>query len=168
MYVSEGVIMTRLDDELNKMQHKQNGVKQFDTVKKVEKESVKEDEKKLESMETMYEEQPRKTAKEILKNPSKKGKLKMLIGGRPIDLHALEKFVLFKTDQRTTPTILRYNNAYAALDKAAFKRGGGIGFKKINWTMIIVLILIASAGILFLLFGPQIMEALGGMMGGIM
>lgn len=158
--------MSRLDDELYNLQNNRIVLDTQHIKNKVE-EKKEEDEEEIKSMESIFEKHPRKLAREILKKPSKKGKLKMMIGGRPLDLHALEKFVLFKTDQRTTPTILRYNNAYAALDKAAFKRGKGIGFKKINWTLVIILIVIAGAGVMFLLFGPQIMGALGGMFGGL-
>jgi len=157
--------MSRIDDELNDIHSEVDAA----IHQKTKKETTYQKETTTNyDREKVYQEHPRKLAKEIMNNPSPKKALSMRIGGRPIDLHALEKFVLFKTDQRTTPTILRYNNAYAALDKAAFSGGMGLfAGKKLNWGLIIILVILAGAGILFLLYGPELMSGMDGMIGGI-
>jgi len=173
--------MSRIDDELQKMQQPKPQASTEDMYQKIDETlenkvatrvaKTKSNPPKQEpyDVDKIYQEHPRRIAQEIMNNPSEKGKLKMRIGGRPIDLHALEKFVLFKTDQRTTPTILRYNNAYAALDKAAFRGGAGLfAGGKMNWTIILILILVAAGGLLFLLFGPQLMSMFSGMAKGMM
>ena len=93
---------------------------------------------------------------EIRKNPSPKGTLPVLIGGRPIDLHILEDYIV-KISPHALKTILRYHNARTIEEIKNYSTGPQ--FKKGNWgfwLLVIGLIGICVVGLVVLMFAPQL------------
>jgi len=96
---------------------------------------------------------------EIKKAPSPKGMFPMLIGGRPVDLHAIEDYVV-RISPYNIKTILRYHNARTIEEIKGYGRFGG-AMKMNGKTILIILLAIGMAigGIFFIMFLPQIMQS---------
>jgi len=93
---------------------------------------------------------------EIKEQPSPKGTLPVLVGGRPVDLHVLEDYIV-KISPHALKTILRYHNARTIEEIKNYSRGPvvkskGMGF----WILIIALIGIVVVGIMILMFAPEL------------
>lgn len=103
---------------------------------------------------------------EIKRSPSPKGAYPTLIGGRPIDLHDLEDYLL-KISPYALKTILRYHNARTIEEIKGYAKG--LGGSKFNFRFILLILLavgMAVIGILVLLYMPQIMAFFKGFAGG--
>lgn len=105
---------------------------------------------------------------DVVANRSPKGKYSMTLVGRPIDLFKLEDYLIFTMSPRTNITLMRYNEVKAWEDAQGYgrhsivkkKRGiGGLLF------MIVIIIIMLVLGIVFLMYGPQIMQSFTGMFG---
>jgi len=92
---------------------------------------------------------------EIKLNPSPKGTLPVLIGGRPIDLHILEDYIV-KISPHALKTILRYHNARTIEEIKNYSRGPILKIKSGFWFLIIGLIAICVLGVVVLMFAPQL------------
>jgi len=99
---------------------------------------------------------------EIKKRPTPKGAKTVMIGGRPIDLHALEDYVV-----RVSPyhlrTILRYHNARTIEEIKNYSQR--FGTTKIKGSMIILILLAVGMGVLgiiMMLYMPDIMAMFQG------
>jgi len=110
------------------------------------------------------EEQPMDTSplsilEEIQKIPSPKGTFPLLIGGKPVDLHAIEDYVV-RISPFNIKTILRYHNARTIEEVKGYGRFGG-SLKVNSKTILIILFAVGMAvlGILFIFFMPQIMQS---------
>lgn len=117
-----------------------------------------------------YQEQdksPLSVLEEIRKYPTQKGTFATIIGGRPVDLHELEDYLL-KASPYGLKTILRYHNARTIEEIKNYSRIGGAG--KLNtkfWLMLILFIGLAIVGIAIIIFLPQIMGFFSGAAGGV-
>ena len=85
----------------------------------------------------------------------------MMIGGRPIDLHQLENYLVWQTSPYVMKTLMRYHNAKTMEEIKSYAsrkigRGAGVNAKTI--ILIILFIGMALVGIIMLLFMPQIMS----------
>jgi len=105
----------------------------------------------------------------VLGNRSPKNKFPVTIAGRPIDLFKLEDYLIFTMSPRTNITLMRYNEVKAWEDAQGYgrhsivkKKGsmGGLFF------IIIMIVIMLVVGIVFLMYGPQIMSGMTGMFGG--
>lgn len=117
----------------------------------------------------LEETQPHEKYINVVSNRSPKGKLAMTLVGRPIDLFKLENYLIFNMSPRTNVTLMRYNEVKAWEDagygrKAIMRKRRGIGGLLIVIVLIIIMLVV---GIVFIMYGPQIMQALGGMFGGV-
>ncbi|MHA1865404.1 MAG: hypothetical protein ACTSWZ_02765 [Candidatus Heimdallarchaeaceae archaeon] len=83
---------------------------------------------------------PHKLFRDIIRNPSPKGTYQMTIMGRPIDLSALENYMVFKISPKTITTLMRYNDA-KTLAELGFGKRTRI---RINWGLIMILIIIVA------------------------
>ena len=95
---------------------------------------------------------PHKVYKEIIKNPAPKGAFVMNLRGRPIDVHDLENYLVFKISPKTITTIMRYSDSKTiaeALNLARPKKRTAVK----NLAGIISLLIILIAVGLFLAFG---------------
>ena len=98
---------------------------------------------------------------EIKKRPTPKGAKTIMIGGRPIDLHALEDYVV-----RVSPyhlrTILRYHNARTIEEIKNYSHR--FGRTKMKGGMIILILLAVGMGVLgiiMMLYMPDILAMFG-------
>ncbi len=100
---------------------------------------------------------PNIIATEIENKPAPKGTVWMNIGGRPIDLHELEDYLVWKTSPFVMKTLMRYHNAKTMEDIKNYSRGGGTVISSRFVIMLILCIGMAVIGIVMLLFMPQIL-----------
>ena len=122
------------------------------------------DRMQLQSQQELYREEkaiettnPHNMYTEVVAKPVPKGAYKMRIQGRPIDLSALENFVVFKMSPRTIVTSMRYNDVRTTEDTLNYSRKqfmgrtkkGGIG----TIILIIMIIIMLIAGIFMLTSG---------------
>ena len=117
----------------------------------------------------MEETNPHEKFINVIADRTPKGKLAMTLIGRPIDLFKLENYLIFNMSPRTNVTLMRYNEVKAWEDagygrKAITRKRRGLGGLLF---IIIIIIIMLVVGVVFLLYGPQIMQAMGGMFGGI-
>jgi len=104
---------------------------------------------------------------DIVTKPSPKNAYPMRIMGRPLNLQALEDYVIFKVSPRTIVTSMRYNDVRTTEDTLNYSKRplGRHGRKKgFPWFLIIMIIIMVGVGA-FLLFGGG---DISGMMQGFM
>ena len=102
-------------------------------------------------------------AAEIESYPSKEGALKKTFYGRPLDLHMLEDYLVWRTSPLAIKTILRYGHAKTLEDMRGYI--GTVERAKGNPKTMIMIILAAIlmvGGIIFLMYGPQLLGMLSG------
>ena len=102
---------------------------------------------------------PVKLATEIERDSTPKGAFEIMIGGRPIDLHQLENYMVWKTSPYVIKTLMRYNNAKTLEEVKNYssrRRGGGsLNLKSLM--LILLCVGMAIAGVVMVMFMPQIM-----------
>jgi len=106
-----------------------------------------------------YTRSPVKLASEIEKDPTPKGALEIKIGGRPIDLHSLEDYMVWKINPYNMKTLMRYHNAKTMEEVKSYSRrrsGGGMPLRTIM--LVILLAGMAAVGLIMVMFMPQIMQ----------
>jgi len=101
---------------------------------------------------------PNLVASEIENKPAPKGMMWMNIGGRPIDLHELEDYLVWKTSPFVMKTLMRYHNAKTMEDIKNYSRGRTSNVNSRFFIMLLLCIGIAVLGIVMIFFMPQIME----------
>lgn len=101
---------------------------------------------------------PNIIAAEIENKPAPKGTAWMNIGGRPIDLHELEDYLVWKTSPFVMKTLMRYHNAKTMEDIKNYSRGRTSNINSRFFIMLLLCIGIAMLGIVMIFFMPQIME----------
>jgi hypothetical protein len=99
---------------------------------------------------------------EIKKRPSPKGAKVIMIGGRPLDLHTIEDYVV-----RVSPyhlrTILRYHNARTIEEiKNYSQRFGGKGMKGSTLILILLAVGMGILGVILMVFLPDILKMFSG------
>ena len=102
---------------------------------------------------------PVKLAVEIEKKPTPKGVLELKIGGRPIDLHQMEDYMVWKINPYNMKTLMRYHNAKTMEEIKSYSRrrsGGGMPLRTIM--LIMLLIGMSVVGLIMVMFMPQIMQ----------
>ena len=104
-------------------------------------------------------------ALDVANNPPKKGYAEILIGGRPVDAFKLTNFMLFRTDQRTTPMLMHYNNAITSLEKDTYKKPG-VRFNRTAIAIVSIILLVMIVFILIVVFAPHMVSGFSGIFGG--
>ena len=107
---------------------------------------------------------------DVVAERSPKGKFAMTLVGRPIDVFKLEDYLIFNISPLTNITLMRYNEVKAWEEAQGYGRRG-MAFKKRKGggfliMMIIIIVIMLSLGIIFLMYGPQIISSMTGMFGG--
>lgn len=119
----------------------------------------------------LQETNPHEKYVDIVANRSPKGKFAMTLVGRPIDLFKLENYLVFTVSPRTNTTLMRYNEVKAMEDVQGYGRNAIVKKKKGSYgfllMMIIIIVIMLVVGVVFLMYGPQIIKAMGGMFGGL-
>ena len=88
---------------------------------------------------------PTKLAKEIERNPTPHGIGRIMIGGRPIDLHMFEDYMVWKVSPYQLRTVLRYRNARIMEE---IKNYSSVPIVKLKMGNIILIIAAAGLGLL--------------------
>jgi len=98
----------------------------------------------------------------IENKPSPKGGLRKVLSGRPLDLHMLEDYLVWKTSPLEIKTILRYGHSKTIEDMRGYLSSAdrAKGNPKML-IMIAIAIILLIGGAVFLLYGPQ----MGGLLG---
>ena len=89
--------------------------------------------------------EPTKLAKEIEQNPTPHGIGRIMIGGRPIDLHMFEEYMVWKISPYQLRTVLRYRNARVMEE---IKNYSSVPIVKLKMGNIILILAAAGLGIL--------------------
>ena len=108
---------------------------------------------------------PHTLYKDIVTNPSPKGKHPMTIMGRPLDLAKLENYLVYKISPKTITTLIRYGDARAIEDIKGYSKRSKIKFKGGMIWIILGAIIILILG--YLLFTTDMTSLMGGLFGGI-
>lgn len=114
--------------------------------------------------EELVRESPRKLASLIKRKPSPKGALGIKIGGRPIDLHQLEKYLVWQISPYILSTINSYNSSRQIEQMQNYRRKGfsQVGATKKGSGRLLMWLVIFGAllglGVILLLYMPQIMN----------
>jgi len=91
--------------------------------------------------------------------PTKEGVLKKTFQGRPIDLHMLEDYLVWKTSPLAIKTILRYGHAKTIEDVRGLLGTSERARGNPKMLMMVVLaIILLIGGLVFILYGPQMMN----------
>lgn len=102
---------------------------------------------------------PVKLATEIERDPTPKGAFEITIGGRPIDLHQLENYMVWKTSPYVIKTLMRYHNAKTMEEIKSYssrrRSGGNLNLKSLM--LILLCVGMAVVGIIMVIYMPQIM-----------
>jgi len=109
---------------------------------------------------------PHNLYKEIVTKPSPKGKYMMRIMGRPLDLAALENYLVFKISPRTITTLMRYNDSKTIEETRGFSRRKTTGLSKGFFFMLIIAIILLLLGVFLFFGGGNITGIFQGFMGG--
>ena len=107
------------------------------------------------------EQSPLSILDEIQDTPSEKGTHQVLIGGRPIDLHVLEDYVV-KISPYSLKTILRYHNARTIEEMKGYSKGVGLKIKGSTILIIMLAMGLAIIGIMMMTMFPQLMQGFAG------
>jgi len=104
---------------------------------------------------------PLSIIEEIKKDPTPKGECEIVISGVPVDVHALEDYVV-RISPYALKTILRYHHARDVEEMKGYSRRSS--FKMNGKTIILILLAVGMAmlGIIMMVFMPQIMEMFQG------
>lgn len=98
-------------------------------------------------------------ATDIENSPSPKGILKKTFCGRPVDVHMLEDYLVWRISPLAIKTILSYGHSKTIEDMRGLLTTGDRTRGNPKTLIIIVIAVIALvAGILFLVYGPQLTE----------
>jgi hypothetical protein len=106
------------------------------------------------------EEGPLSILDEIRELPSPKGAYPTVIYGIPVDLHVLEDYIV-KISPYNIRTAMRFHNARTIEEIKGYSKFGSM-HKKFNWMIIVMIAIMAAAGIGVIIFMPQIMAGLQG------
>lgn len=90
---------------------------------------------------------------------------RVCLGGKPVDVHILEDYLL-QVSPYTIKTVLRYQNIR---DIEEIKRYAMPAKNSINSKLWIIIIIAAVAllfGVIMLMYGPQLLDGIKGMVGG--
>jgi len=98
---------------------------------------------------------------EIKERPSKKGVFKTIIQGKPVDLHALESYVL-KISPYMMRTILRYRSIRTIEEARNVAGRKPMKFNSKSLILLLLAIGLGVLGIIFIFFMPQIMQMFKG------
>jgi hypothetical protein len=95
-------------------------------------------------------------------NPTPPGICEIMIGGRPIDLHAFEDYLVWKVSPYQLRTLLRYNNVRTIEEVKNYAMRPSLKMKSGTIILIILAVLFLIGGIAIFMFMPQITEMFKG------
>lgn len=134
-------------------------VHEYDTV---QRQAMDEYKKEVDAIEKTN---PHTLYKDIITNPSTKGKYEMNLIGRPVDVNALENYLIFKISPRTITTLMRYNDSKTFEEVRGYTKRKHVKFDfKILFTIIMLIIMIV-VGVMFFFGSGNVTELFTGMFG---
>jgi len=101
-------------------------------------------------------------AKGVENNPVPHGICQVMIGGRPIDLHMFEDYMVWKVSPYQLRTLLRYHNARTIEEIKNYSLRPTLKMKSGTLILIIVAILMLVGGLAIFMFMPEITAMLQG------
>lgn len=101
-------------------------------------------------------------AKSVEMNPTPPGICEIMIGGRPIDLHAFEDYLVWKVSPYQLRTLLRYHNVRTIEEVKNYSLRPSLKMKSGTLILIVLAILFLIGGLAVFMFMPQITEMFKG------
>ena len=105
---------------------------------------------------------PLNIAKSVERNPTPPGICNIMIGGRPIDLHTFEDYMVWKVSPYQLRTLLRYHNARTIEEIKNYSLRPSLKVKSGTFVIIIIFILMIIGAIAVFMFSPQLTEMFKG------
>jgi len=104
----------------------------------------------------------------VVANPTPKGYHEIRIMGRPIDVNALEQYLVFKISPRTITTLMRYNDSKSIEEARGYsKRPQMRAGKGLGLILLISIGAMIMIGIGYLFMNGTIPDMMHGIMGGL-
>jgi len=97
-------------------------------------------------------------AKDIEKHPMPPGICEVMIGGRPIDLHMFEDYMVWRISPYQMRTVLRYRTARIMEEIKNYSSSPKAKFGSNIFILIIIAIAFLVIGVMVLMYMPQITE----------
>ena len=117
---------------------------------------------------TIEKTNPHTLYKDVVTKPSDKGAYPMTIMGRPVDLSALENYLVFKISPKTITTMMRFNNSKTMEDIKGYSKRPPMKMKGGILLIIIGAAALLIVGMIILMYGGELGTMLGDMFGGMM
>jgi len=105
---------------------------------------------------------PVSIAKNVENHPTPPGVCEIIIGGRPIDLHMFEDYLVWKVSPYQLRTLLRYHNARTIEEIKNYSLRPTLKLKSGTLMLVIVAILMLVGGLAIFMFMPEITAMLQG------
>lgn len=112
---------------------------------------------------------PHKLYTDMVTKPSPPKQYQMTIMGRPIDVNALEQYLIFKISPKTITTLMRYNDSKSIEEIRGYARRPQIKASKgIGLLILIGIVAMLMIGVGYLFLNGTIPAMMRGMFGGFM
>ena len=105
---------------------------------------------------------PVSIAKNVENHPTPPGVCQIMIGGRPIDLHMFEDYLVWKVSPYQLRTLLRYHNARTIEEIKNYSLRPTLKMKSGTLMLVVVAILMLIGGLAIFIFMPEITAMLQG------
>lgn len=99
---------------------------------------------------------PVSIAKNVENHPTPPGICEIMIGGRPIDLHAFEDYLVWKVSPYQLRTLLRYHNARTIEEIKNYSLRPALKLKSGTLVLIVAAILMLIGGLAIFIFMPEL------------
>ena len=99
---------------------------------------------------------PTEIARSVEDHPTPPGICKIMIGGRPIDLHEFEDYLVWKVSPYQIRTLLRYHNARTIEELKNYSLRPTLKMKSGTLVLIILAIVFLIGGLAVFMFMPEI------------
>ena len=142
-------VLPNYDEEINTTNSMEEEYEEEDTPLPIAQAKTKEPEDRT----------PLALLKEIKKLPSPKGTFPIVIGGRPVDLHAIEEYVV-RTSPFAIKTLMRYDHAKNIEEIKNYAKGPNLKIKSGMLILIIITVFLLIGGIVMIFYLPDIMKML--------
>ena len=137
-------------------------VKQYDTL---QRETQKDYNRQVKAIEATN---PHTLYTNVVAKPSPKGYHEIRIMGRPVDVNALEQYLVFKISPRTITTLMRYNDSKTIEESRGYaKRPQMRAGKGLGLILLIAIGAMLMIGVGYLFLNGTIPAMMQGLMGGI-
>lgn len=99
---------------------------------------------------------PVNIARSVERKPTPPGICEMMIGGRPIDLHAFEDYLVWKVSPYQLRTLLRYHNARTIEEIKNYSLRPTLKMKSGTLVLLVLAVLMLVGGLAIFMFMPEL------------